>query len=80
MKLAIETAIDRHGMHAVFSSVTADGDVVTPVLQEDVAEHSCFEWSSDSSDSSDDDEEGKFTLDQCVYEEIHEEVRHVDDE
>ena len=66
-------AIDRHGMHAVFSSVTPDGDVVTPVLQEDVAEHSCFEWESDSSD---DDEEGKFTLDQCV----REEVRHVDDE
>lgn len=72
-KLAIEMAIDRHGMHAVFSSEKADGDVVTPVLQEDVAEHSCFEWSSDSSD---DDEEGKFILDQCV----HEEVSHVDDE
>jgi len=74
MKLAIETAIDRHGMHAVFSSVTTDGDVVvTPVLQEDVEEHSCFEWESDSSD---DDEEGKFILGEYV----HEEMRHAYDE
>jgi hypothetical protein len=70
-KLAIEEAIDRDGICAVFSSTNLDEKEEEPV--------SCFEWDSDEDSNEDEDEdegESKFILDQYVLRE----VKYVNDE